>query len=306
MPALTLLPIFVYFLIGLLLRVAGLADREHGAFLFRIVFFVTLPALAFEAIVAMSISSQTALLPLSGFVINAACMGTALLFARARALPRATAGPLLLAAGIANMTFMFPFVLTVLGEQALAYAILFDVGNAIFVATVGYFVALTCGESEKGSIAVSLLKTLRSPPFIAIALAIIVNVAALQLPATVGMVLHPLGQTTIPLVLIALGITFSISAMRGLLPLQALLLRMPLGFAAGLAIVWLLGLDGTIATIVAVSAAAPIGFSSVTLAAVTRLDTEQAVGALSLSVGVGLFSTPALLWLLSGWFETAG
>ncbi len=301
---LSLIPIFAYFLIGVMLRSAGLASREHGAFLFRVVFFVTLPALAFDAIANMTVEPQSALLPLSAMAINAFCMAMAIWFTRRKEIPRGKAGALILGAGITNMAFMFPYVLAILGRQALADAILFDLGNAVFVATAGYLVALRFGRSASSSVVQSLVKTLRSPLFIAIAAAAVVNVTEFHLPDIIDTVIAPLGSATIPLLLIALGISFSLSGARDALPAYTILLRMPLGFLAGLSIVWSLNLSGIVATIITVSAAAPIGFSSVTLASVTDMDTEQATAALSMSVGIGLISAPFLLWAMDRLFST--
>jgi predicted permease len=109
-------------------------------------------------------------------------------------------------------------------------------------------------------------------------------------------VLSPLAAATIPLTIVALGISFSNVTLRDPLPLRAVLLRMPLGLAAGLFFVWLFGFTGTTATIVLIAAASPIGFTSVTLASVAKLDIEKAVAALSISVALGLVSTTLLLW----------
>jgi malate permease and related proteins len=302
MPFLSLLPIFVYFLAGMLLRKAGLADRDHGAFLFRVIFFITLPALAFDTIVDMQVSARSALLPVSAMLINGVCMVSAVVFARRRGLPSPNAGALVLGAGITNMTFLFPFVLTLLGEQGLANAILFDAGNAVFVATVGYLVALGYGNATAPSAVASLMKMLRSPLFVAIAAAIVLNVGDVAVAPVIGQVVMPLGKITMPLVLIALGITFSAAALRGLMPVYTVLMRMPLGLAVGLLIAWGLRLDGALAAVIVGAAAAPVGFSSVTLAAVADMDVEQAVGALSMSVGVGLFTSPLVLWAASTWF----
>jgi predicted permease len=305
MPLLALAPIFVYFLAGTALRRAGLAERDQGAFLFRVIFFVTLPALAFDSISRMDVSGHTVLLPISAMIADGACMAAAVAFARHNGLPSRNAGALVLGAGITNMTFLFPFVLTVLGEEGLANAILFDAGNAVFVATIGYLVALGYGDAGAPSAVTSLMKTLRTPLFIAIAAAIVVNLTGIPLPAVIGKILSPLGRVTMPLVLIALGIVFSPAALRGRLPVYALLFRMALGFAAGLLLVWVLRLDGLLAAVIVGSAGAPIGFSSVTLASVADMDVEQAVGALSMSVGLGLFTSPLVLWAASAWFGIA-
>jgi predicted permease len=112
-------------------------------------------------------------------------------------------------------------------------------------------------------------------------------------------ILGPLGACTTPLVLIAVGVVFSARGVFTRLPFFTVLLRMPLGLAIGLALVWLLGLEGLTAAVVMVCAVAPIGFNSVTLAAAAELDTEQAACALSLSIAVAMLSTTGLLLLVA-------
>jgi predicted permease len=188
-----------------------------------------------------------------------------------------------------------------LGPEALAEAILVDLGNAVFVATIAYSAAAYFGSTQRASIAASLLRMLRSPLFIALAIALICALGELEPPVLVTRVLSPLAAITMPLTIVALGISFSNVTLRDPMPIRAVLLRMPLGLAAGLFFVWLFGFTGTTATIVLIVAASPIGFSSVTLASVARLDTEQAVAALSISVAVGLASTTLLLWAGQRW-----
>ena len=65
MPLQTLLPIFAYFLLGFMLRYFGLAPSAHAAFLFRVVLYVTLPALVFLAIADAVLSRRTILLPVA-------------------------------------------------------------------------------------------------------------------------------------------------------------------------------------------------------------------------------------------------
>jgi len=48
MPIAPLLPIFVFFLVGLVLRKSGIVRRDLADLLLRIVFHVTLPVLAFS------------------------------------------------------------------------------------------------------------------------------------------------------------------------------------------------------------------------------------------------------------------
>lgn len=302
MPWLSLLPIFAWFAAGVALRSSGIAGRGDGGFLFRLIFFVTLPALAFDAIVDMQVSGSLVLLPISAFVINAACMSAANFYVRRQGLPSANAGAVVLGAGIMNMAFMFPFIESVFGEQGLAIAILFDTGNSVFVATIGYFVALSYGDATASSMSASLARTLRTPLFIAVATAIVLNLAGITVPDALMAIVSPLGRMTMPLILIALGISFSPSSLRGPLPAITAAFRMLLGITVGLIIVLLWRPGAEIAMIVIASSAVPIGFASVTLASIAKMNAEQATGALSLSIAIGLFTTPLLLWALTGWF----
>jgi predicted permease len=91
------------------------------------------------------------------------------------------------------MLFVFPFVLAVLGRSALADAILFDLGNALFVATIAYSVSSHFGKSKAVPVASFLLKTLRSPLSVSVAAAIIVSLFHFPVPAIATNILSPLG-----------------------------------------------------------------------------------------------------------------
>lgn len=295
MPLQTLLPIFAYFLIGFLLRYLGVANREQAAFLFRLVFYVTLPALVFISIANAELNRRTMLLPVAGITVNLICAAAAILHVRMTKLDSHRAGAVVLGAGIMNTLFVFPFILAVLGQAALADAFLFDLGNAIFVGTIAYSISLYFGKTAGESVASYSFKTIRTPIFVAIVAALIVNTFQVAVPSIVSDILSPLGSTAMPLVLIAVGISFSTAGLSSSLTITTILLRMLLGLIAGLLIVWVFGFTGVTAAVVVVLAAAPIGFNSVALASIGKLDTEQAASALSVSVAIGVLSTTLLL-----------
>jgi len=304
MPLKTLLPIFTYFLIGFLLRYLGIARSEQAAFLYRLVFYVTLPALVFLSIANAELSRRTILLPVAGITVNLACAFAALIYVRMTKLGNKQAGAVVLGAGITNMLFVFPFIFAVLGQAALADAILFDLGNAIFVGTLAYSISLYFGEAESTSALSYVFKTVRAPIFVAVAAALVINAQDISVPAIADDILSPLGSATIPLVLIAVGISFSTAGISGPLTLATIFLRMLLGLIAGLIIVWTFGFAGVTAAVVVVSAAAPIGFNSVPLASIGKLDTKQAAAALSVSVAIGVVTTTLLLVIAVQWLGT--
>ncbi len=294
---LQLLPIFVYFSLGALLKRSGLADRSHGEFLLRLVFFVTLPLLILNSVSRTTLDGDTLLLPLVNIAVNVVCIGTMFLLARWQGLSRRELGTAIVNTGIHNNSFMFPFVLAVLGEAGFAAAILLDLGNSLWMATVVYLIAFSFGGSSQGRWTM-LLRVLKSPLLWSLFISMALAATSTPLPALVSSLTTPLAQMTAPLILIALGLYFSFSVARPWLALQIVGVRMGIGLLTGLTIATLLGLQGTTFTVVTVMSAAPIGFNALTYSSLAKLDTELSASAVSMAIVLGMIATPLLLF----WF----
>lgn len=293
--AASILPIFLYFGIGVALRMAGIVNRDHAQLLLRLVFFVTLPALAFLAITGQEITPKFVWLPLLAVGVNLFCLVVSMFYVRRRGIDRGTAGSVVLGASMANVTFVIPFIDLGLGPSALAAIVLFDAGNALFVATGSNYVAHRFGGNGRASALASLIRISRTPLLLAVLFAFAVILAGWKVPAPVEAALQPLANTTAPLVLIALGALFTTDQLIRAPALACMAFRMIGGLVAGLVGVYLLGLTGPAAVAIIAAAAAPIGFNVVTLASITRLDVDTASSALFLSVLAGLFTTTLIL-----------
>ncbi len=293
----SLVPVFVYFLIGVVLRRSGIATREHAQFMLRLVFYVTLPALAFTSISSQSLTPGSLLLPVIAFLVNLACALVAVAYARAANLSARVAGAVVLSAGVTNVTFVIPFVEAGLGSAALAAVILYDAGNAIFLATGAYLISAYYGEAGTSPLLASFGKMLRAPLLIAVMTAAVISMAELQVPGYALAILNPLGAATSPLVLIALGALFSTAKLRSGLVYSTVAIRMLGGLLVGLLLVEVFDLQGAAAVAVIAAASAPIGFNATTLASIGQLDTEHATAALLVSVAIGLVTaTMIVLW----------
>ena len=299
MPYQALIPLFAYVLLGIMLRVIGAVGVELGAVVFRFVFVATLPALVFTSIATATIDQSSIRLPVAGFLTNAFCAGAAYLFSRWQALEPRQAGALVLCSGVINMMMVFPFALAFAGDDGLTVAILFDIGNATFVATVAYSLALYYGRGSALGLRTSVNEFLRSPIFVALILALIVNVLDVEVPPLIFDITRPLGMTTIPLVLIALGISLKNLSVRSWIPLTTVALRMGVGLFIGTAMIMVFGFADLTAWIVLVAASAPVGAGAVSLVALGNLDIEQATKALSISLLLGLATLTGLLGLAS-------
>jgi malate permease and related proteins len=284
---LQLLPIFAFFAIGVLLKVAGFAERSHGDFLLRLVFFVTLPLLILTTLPNARLSAEKAMLPLANIVVNLLCLGAVLLVMRRQSLPRATQGAMVMNTMTSNNAFLFPFILSIYGESGFADAILYDFGNAIMVATITYIAAFKYSDEAHDNL--SMLKRLiKSPLLWALGTGVVLSVTGTALPETVSRVATPLAQMTSPLILIALGIFFSLSLRH---------MQLVLGLAFGLGFAALAGLQGQTFTVIALCSAAPIGFTALTFSSMAKLDMELTTTAVSLSILIGLVYIPVLILL---------
>lgn len=298
-----LLPIFAYFVLGTILRSLRIASPEHAQFIFRLVFFVTLPALAFGAIADSALTINSIVLPITGFLVNVVCGLIAYAYARLSNLDAPQAGSVVLGASIVNMVFMFPFILATLGREALADAVLYDVGNGLFVATGAYLISSRFGAAGGSSMLASLGRVIRAPLFLAVIAAAVMSVNSLKVPALIDSILGPLGAMTMPMILIALGMSFSAARLRDSIVYSTVLIRMAGGLLVGLIFVIAFGLQGSTAVVVIAAAAAPIGFNSVTLASVGKLDAEHTTASLSVSIAIGLVTASTIVLAGARWLS---
>jgi len=292
-----LLPIFVYFGLGVLIRHLGTAERQHGDFLLRFVFFVTLPLLILTSVSGIEFTADKAVLPLLNIGVNLLCFGLTLLVSKWKRLDRKTTGTLLVGTTIVNNSFMFPFTLAVYGQNGFADAILWDFGNAIMMATFVYALAFRYGGEEQRGWGM-LLRILKSPLVWSLAISVLLALTRTRLPEQVAAIAAPLGQMTGPLILVALGIITTLKLARLDLALLTVGIRMVFGLLCGVLLATLAGLDGTTFKVVALCAGAPIGFNAVTLSSMAKLDTDLSASSVSLSILAGLVWIPVLILLL--------
>lgn len=293
-----LLPIFVYFGLGLALKKACLAEKSHGDFLLRFVFFVTLPLLILTTVPTIVLTPGKALLPLVNITINFACVVVMYLLARKQKLDNVVTGTAVVNAGIHNNSFMFPFILAVFGQSGFADAILLDLGNAIWMATVMYLLAFRFG-GETHDKWTMLRRIMKSPLIWSLIVSVTLALCGIAVPARVLAIINPLAQMTSPLILVALGLYFSIKVTKPGLALQIVAARMGVGVAVGLLLALLLGAEGQAFAVIVTCSAAPIGFNALTYCSLARLDPDLSASAVSISILTGLIGIPLLLFMLT-------
>lgn len=136
------------------------------------------------------------------------------------------------------------------------------------------------------------------PPLLALIAALLMNALDLRPMPIATSVLHSIGKLTIPLMLLALGASFRITKINPFLLAVAIILRMVLGLALGVWLASLFGLEGLDRAIVVLSASAPAGFSTISLASIEELDHEFAATLVASSMIVAMILIPVLLTIL--------
>ena len=93
----------------------------------------------------------------------------------------------------------FPVVFSVLGNEGLAYAVLFDLG-----ANIAFF-SIIIAILKDGSILRTNWRTMISPPLIAVLLGLAVNRLGINLPTQIIEPLRIMGDATVPIAMLLMG-----------------------------------------------------------------------------------------------------
>ncbi|MCB0353733.1 MAG: AEC family transporter [Bdellovibrionales bacterium] len=293
----TFAPTLVPFLLGVIARKIGwLSARTADEFL-KFIFYISAPCLIVPAFSTLPITSSVLVVPLTGVavVLTTYFAWRTLLLPRLN-LPRTTLGVCLTGTLIMNIGFLLPFVFLSLDSEALAYLFLMDSINGIFTFSFVYFLATQHG-SHPASLLENVKKIVFSPVNWSILVGLALNLTNSRLPPPVASVMKPLGDSAIPLVMVSLGLYFTVTKDR--LHLVALMIgmRSVLGFCLGFACVTLFGIHGDAGQIVLLCCSAPIGINTLTFASLEGLDTELAAKAISLSILLGFLYVPLILQL---------
>jgi predicted permease len=279
------------FFIGVALRRTGRVPPAAGKTLLTLVFNVGLPLLVLGALGGVTLEREHALLPATAVGTVLVCWAAAAIAARRFALPRRGEGALALAAMSINVSMVYPFAALSFSPEEFSQLVMFDMGHAVSVWTLGTVVACSYG-GHRGDIPVLLRRVLGAPALWVLLVVFGLKLAEVALPAALTGTSLSIGQASVLLVPLAMGLLVSGGAMRRPEVMTAVALRSVLGGIAGFALGILFGLTGTALSIATVAAAAPVGFSAVVLSGREDLDLEIAASAAAISVFLGSLWIP--------------
>ena len=265
----------------------GLQKRPFDALSFSMVStYVGTPCLVIDAL-------STSGLNLAGLssmgVASVLCVALALAagyaLVRASGLPVSTYLPASTFANNGNIGL--PLALFAFGKEGMSFAIAYFAVHTLFNFTVGQGLAARRFTLRDG---------LFSPLLWATVLGGALSVAGAELPAALARAAHILGGLTIPMMLLALGVSLSnLNVTSWTWPLAFSALRLFGGFAIGWAVAWGLGLTGTARGVVVIESATPVAVYNYMFAARYNNRPEDVAGLVVLSTLMSLFALPLFL-----------
>ncbi len=189
-----------------------------------------------------------------------------------------------------NGNMGLPLCLFAFGDAGLALAI------SIFVvsATVNFVIgnALVSGRMRPGEVA-------RTPHLYVVAAALAFMIAGVSPPKWLANTTSLLGGMSIPLMLLALGVSLSrlrVADMKRALGLSVV--RLGFGLAIGVGLAWAFGLDGAARGVLILQCAMPAAVLNYILAARYNREEEAVAGVIVASTAISFATLPLLIWFV--------
>lgn len=281
------------------LRPGKLTPEQVRLGLTESVYYLFLPALVLVVLWRTPIgldSLRISFLAATGIIFALLVSGLACRLCR---MPAGISGAIILASAFPNATYLgLPVLQTTFGDWAQSIAIQYDLFACTpLLFTVGVLVAEHYGASGSDDRTGFLKRLLRIPPLWAAIVGSALNLFSVPLDSNLEIILKLLGDTVIPLMLVALGLSLqwrsiSVQQIPPLIVVSGIqLLLTPL-------LVWqlakVLGLDGDLLSAVVLEAAMPSMVLGLVLCDRFRLDTTIYALAVTVTTLLSLLSLP--LW----------
>jgi len=291
---------------GILLRCFARLPENAERLLAAVVIRFCVPPVAFLAARSMPLTAEVFLPGSMAWIVFTGGLAFFGLAARLLGLSRQTFGCLLLAGGMSNVIFIgLPMIEAFYGPELAYVAFLCDnPGTTIVLAVPGVLLAAHLSGRGEGGLAAlksALKRMLLFPPFLALALGLLLRPAAL--PDWLLSGLARIGTTLVPLSLLTVGLGLSLR-----LPgpkARPLIVGLVYKLALAPALIWLVaakgfGNTGLVAQVTVFAAAMPPMVLGASLATESGLDPELAALLVGIGTPLSFLTLPVWHWLLAG------
>lgn len=295
----TILSIILMIAIGYVLKRMDFLSVDNVGSLNDIVIYILLPCMIFSAIYSadLSLIPKLGILP---FVILASSFITGLIsyvILKRFNLSDKKLWSVLVTVMIANTAFMgYPVNLGIYGNDGLLNAIFCDIATMVIFLILSFVLVLKFGGSAKKAVK----KIALFPTLWAIILGIALNLANISIGPVLDNTINYLGNGTIPLIMLSLGISIDLSGLtrsRTMIIFSSIM-KLAVFPLAAFIIVYFLGLVDLQHNVSIIEAAMPSGMLSLILSITYDLDYELTSDCILVNTVISLVSLPLIIMLL--------
>lgn len=259
-----------------------------GSFITTLVTSVTTPALVFHTFVTTHLDDRAlADVAVATLLALLLCGLVCALWLKVWKLPVRTLLPTASLPNAGNLGL--PISQMAFGDAGLSVAVAFFAVNSFVMHTLA--VRLLPGVNTKGS--------WKSPILLASVVAVALRMLHVPVPDWIVETSRMLGAVTVPLMLLSLGHALALIPSGGLRNgAKVAVMRLVVGLAAGLAVVWVLDLEPVLAGALSLQMAMPCAVVSYMYVKRYTSEGDTAAGAVLVSTVAFLLLAPVMLWVL--------
>jgi malate permease and related proteins len=207
---------------GVLIRRTKLLGPEHVEVLNQLIVYVALPSLVFLGVYREALSLSLLAISAVGCVTILACFGLAYLLGRALGLAGPALGAFLIISSLGNTGYLgYPLTIALFGQARLVDAFFYDLfATTLGLFTIGVAVAAHFGEAsetgpdEPGEPASHARLSVGLVAPVVIALIAGIALKPVALPGFLTQAIQHLSDMTVPLVMIAIGMSIEVRGFR--------------------------------------------------------------------------------------------
>ena len=289
-------------LLGFFLRQFKIFTVEDGRTLSKIIINITLPAVILNTIGNIQLDFSLGLMPLICLVYTIIVLGFNLIWFRK--LPPNEKGVILITVITFNVgNFAYPIFEGIWGEIGLAYAAMFDIGNAFVIFAICYIIAAINSpknnlENKKPQIRIIIKKVFTSPPLLSYFIAILLNLLQITIFTPLTEILTIFAKANMAIVLLCLGILldFHFDKNQWKSILKIIGIRYSFGIGFGLICYFFLPLSSLVKILIMILLILPVGMSIIPYGVEFGFDEQKIATVCNLTIIISFI----LMWIIIG------
>ncbi len=285
--------------VGFALRASGLLARDDAQVINKIIIYVGLPAMIFQAVHPAELTWDLAGVAGVAWVAAVGTLLAAWALGRLTRLSAGVLGGFILVSALGNTGYLgYPVAQSVLGEEGLVRAIFFDVfGTVLVLLLVGLPIAQHYGANDEET-PNPVREVLAFPAVIALLAALLLR--PVGLPAVVSDGLEALRRLVVPLIMISVGLSLRLASVREHAKEISLVAGLKLVAAplVALGVATAIGWDSELVRLVVLQAGMPSMMLTLVIGMRFGLDTDFIASAILVTTVGAALTVPAFQLML--------